>query len=314
MSGIRVYPIRMTRKEWHIGLFAIHECTHGCNYVLVKDRKNKRYKCKASEVCQNNETIDTTRCCTRKDNIENTIISVNNFDITNPCGIFGKLHMADNIVIPHNEFTMILNYPLCTMLKITVNGPIGDGFTLKEVLYAIKLSYEDIYAAEEQTATQYTYILVEECNNCTSIDIKEKLEQEQNTNNINNREELKLQETEQNCSICQDNMNITNNDLIKVNKCNHMFHKECLYNWIDTNGKTCPLCRCLLYDCNNCKGTGYVTTYHEGIVPPIEFRGNTRRQRTDGIYGIYDYYLEDLYINSLKYNNELRELHVSIQT
>ena len=59
MSGIRVYPIRMTRKEWHIGLFAIHECTHGCNYVLVKDRKNKRYKCKASEVCQNNETIDT---------------------------------------------------------------------------------------------------------------------------------------------------------------------------------------------------------------------------------------------------------------
>ena len=100
------------------------------------------------------------------------------------------------------------------------------------------------------------------------------------------------EESDEICSICLDD--IHNGLPVVPTKCGHNFHEKCLVEHCYIN-KTCPLCRCLLYDCNNCKGTGYITTYHEGIVPPVEFRGNTRRQRTDGIYGIYDYYLEDLF-------------------
>ena len=54
--------------------------------------------------------------------------------------------------------------------------------------------------------------------------------------------------------------------------------------------------------------------YYEGAVLPIQYRGTTLRDETDGIYGIYDFYLEDLYINDLIYNQETNELFVSVQT
>ena len=329
--SIRVYPIRMTRKEWHIGLYTIHDCTQGCNYRLVKDKKNKKFKFTVIVP----EFVDNDSKCGRNNNIENTIISVNNFDIRNPCGIFGKLYQADNIVIPHNEFTMILNFPFYTKLKITVNEPLGNGFTLKEILYAIKLSYQDIYTMEEQTATSHTYILVRKCKNCNSININKKLQQYNRITCKENQNDSSVDT----CSICKEDINFehsdieinnttsnllnkcdqdncTDNDtkLIKLDKCGHIFHEYCITKWVDSNGKTCPLCRKSLFECNECDGSGYKTVYYDGVVPPIEYRGTGPRLHTDGIYGIYDYYLEDLYISGLKYNSIDQELFVTIQT
>ena len=338
--SLRVYPIRMTRKEWHIGLYTIHDCTHGCNYSLIRDKKNNKYKFTVTVP----EFRDTNSKCSRHGNIENTIISINNFDIRNPCGIFGKLHLADDIVIPHNEFTMILNFPFYTKLKITVNEPLGNGFTLKEVLYAIKLSYQDIYTMEEQTATSHTYILVRQCTHCNSININKKLKQNNrityenlenhdnhdNNNTFNNgdicsicKEDIDFQHTEHQCIdntsdlstqcnnvSCQDDQT----RLIKLDACDHIFHEHCITRWVESNGKTCPLCRKSLFDCTECDGSGYKTVYYDGVVPPIEYRGTGPRLHTDGIYGIYDYYLEDLYISGLKYNSIDHELFVTIQT
>lgn len=306
--SLRVYPIRMTRKQWHIGLYTIHDCTQGCNYSLVKHKKKHTYKFKLKVINDANDHQN----CSRNKNIEHTIVSINNFDVHNPMGIFGKLHLADNIVIPHNEFTMILRFPFCTKLKITVNEPLGDGFTLKEVLYAIKLSYQDIYETEEQTATQNTYVLFKECLECNHIKIKQSLQNNSIVDDKNNNFT---------CSICKDNVapiseDVTNQStsIIKLDNCRHIFHEYCMHKWIDANGKTCPLCRNTLFECSQCDGSGYKTIYHEGVVPPIEYRGITPRLHTDGIYGIYDYYLEDLYVNGLKYNSEKRELFVNIQT
>jgi hypothetical protein len=328
----------MTRKEWHIGLYTIHDCTHGCNYSLIRDKKNNKYKFTVTVP----EFRDTNSKCSRHGNIENTIISVNNFDIRNPCGIFGKLHLADDIVIPHNEFTMILNFPFYTKLKITVNEPLGNGFTLKEVLYAIKLSYQDIYTMEEQSATSHTYILVRQCTHCNSININKKLKQNNrityenlenhdNNNTFNNngdicsicKEDIDFQHTEHQCiDNTSDLSTQCNNDscqddqarLIKLDACDHIFHEHCITRWVESNGKTCPLCRKSLFDCTECDGSGYKTVYYDGVVPPIEYRGTGPRLHTDGIYGIYDYYLEDLYISGLKYNSIDHELFVTIQT
>jgi len=102
--------------------------------------------------------------------------------------------------------------------------------------------------------------------------------------------------------------------IIKLGGCGHIFHKNCIDKWVESRGKTCPLCRAVLYNCDSCDGSGYKTIYHEGVVPPIEYRGIEPRQHTDGLYGIHDHYLEDLYVAGLKYNNEDRELFVFVQT
>ena len=291
--SIRVYPIRMTRKQWHIGLYTTHMCGGSCSYILEKDRKKKRYK--VVNVLEQE--------CKRNNTIEKTIVPIHNFDIRDPQGIFGKLHQADNIVIPQNEFTMILNFPFSTKLKITVNEPLGKGFTLKEVLYAIKLSYQDIYMTEDATSSSHMYILIRECEKCCPSNIKKNIKLIKQYHDNDQRE----------CSICKEVM-VKDDNFVKLDECSHSFHKKCLYQWIDSKGKTCPLCRKCLYDCDDCDGSGYKTIYHEGVVPPVEYRGIERRLHTDGLYGIYDYYLEDLYIHGLKYDNIKHELFVSIQT
>jgi len=303
--SIRVYPIRFTRKSWHIGLYTKHECNHSCNYTLIKDRNSKKFLCRTVGCdCQSEEPPD----CKRAENIENTIISIKDFDIRRPTGFLGPLHLANNIVIPQKEFFMILHFPMRSKLKITVNEPLGDGFTLKEVLYAIKLSYEDIYRTEDETSSSNMYIIMSKCHDCSHINLKKYINPEDF-----NKDKLTEDRTE--CAICKDELiNATDSQPVKLQECDHYFHKECIDNWIDANGKTCPLCRTSLKNCSECDATGYTAIYHEGVSLPQEYRGTEPRIHTNGVYGIYDYYLDDLYINSLDYNNETNELSVTIQT
>lgn len=46
------------------------------------------------------------------------------------------------------------------------------------------------------------------------------------------------------CNICLDELTYENPILITTTKCNHVFHRICLLNWILTNKiHTCPTCR-----------------------------------------------------------------------
>jgi len=217
---------------------------------------------------------------------------------------------------------MILQYPFSIKLKITVNDPLGDGFTLKEVLYAIKLSYQDIYETEERTSSNHMYILIRECTKCNIINVKRRIKENQSSNGLTDLILNPDNHDSHECSICKDYL-VDNSSalsttdgggIIKLGGCGHIFHENCIDQWVESNGKTCPLCRASLYNCDSCDGSGYKTIYHEGVVPPIEYRGIEPRQHTDGLYGIHDYYLEDLYVAGLKYNNDDRELFVSVQS
>lgn len=54
--------------------------------------------------------------------------------------------------------------------------------------------------------------------------------------------ELKLEnKCSENCSICQESYK--NEDNIVQLKCNHIFHKECLENWLLNYNCVCPICR-----------------------------------------------------------------------
>ncbi|WCJ26662.1 RING/U-box superfamily protein [Euphorbia peplus] len=51
------------------------------------------------------------------------------------------------------------------------------------------------------------------------------------------------------CSVCLDC--IENADEIReLCNCNHVFHKDCLDNWVDLGRITCPLCRSMLFPDN----------------------------------------------------------------
>jgi len=44
------------------------------------------------------------------------------------------------------------------------------------------------------------------------------------------------------CSVCIDNFDTTERDVVKLKNCYHIFHKECIDKWIKIN-RTCPICR-----------------------------------------------------------------------
>ena len=52
------------------------------------------------------------------------------------------------------------------------------------------------------------------------------------------------EEEETMCAICR--LDIQQNEIVrKINSCGHIFHHNCLDNWLKTN-HTCPICRCSL--------------------------------------------------------------------
>ena len=49
------------------------------------------------------------------------------------------------------------------------------------------------------------------------------------------------------CSVCKECINIDDN-IIKLNACNHIFHKNCIEPWVFSSHRTnCPLCRTEIY-------------------------------------------------------------------
>ena len=120
-----------------------------------------------------------------------------------------------------------------------------------------------------------------------------------------------LSETEKNkiCSICQDSINLT----ASILKCGHIFHENCIDRWVDSDGKNCPICRDNLYSCNSCNGYGFTILNYEGVVIPVNLRGNIlNRNHTDGIFGIYGHDFENLFLKSLFFDRINRRLYIGI--
>ena len=112
------------------------------------------------------------------------------------------------------------------------------------------------------------------------------------------------------CCICCNDYN-TDVDVSKL-KCNHIFHNTCIKTWLSTSG-TCPICRNNVFECDNCDGTGIIRYQYTGAVIPISERGiYLNRNTTDGLFGIREYDLEDLLIETLTYDRTKKRLYVNI--
>tara|TARA_B100002019_G_C21259649_1_gene595948 strand:+ start:1368 stop:2210 length:843 start_codon:yes stop_codon:yes gene_type:complete len=276
----RVYPIRLTRNSWNIPIYCNHICNNRCTNNL--DNDNNYFECH------------------RKNTIHIDKVKLSEYNQYQPYTLYGSLYNSDEIVIPNNNFTMIINFPLTRPAEVDVSSRMirnHDGFNLRELIFCISETYKSIYNDEELTSDPVRYTYKKRCNRCSISDILSKVQ------HVNNSSIEK-------CCVCLDN---TDKYVSKL-ECNHLFHTECLYNWIQKDNNTCPLCRKYIYNCSKCNGKIYKEYEAQNVVIPIEHRENPNRNTTTGIYGIYGYDYENLYLDQLFYDRIKKKLYIHIVT
>ena len=116
----------------------------------------------------------------------------------------------------------------------------------------IVITYVSSFEYSSESTTEHECVICCFDNNTNSENTKTNLNVTNTQNNSNNEENnlengaesLLINEEQQTTSI-NDNIfdeNSTDNIFIKLKKCNHVFHKQCILNWFKTKN-TCPICR-----------------------------------------------------------------------
>lgn len=67
-----------------------------------------------------------------------------------------KLDEPEQIVIPYERATLVIDYPLTTPATVQIHAPIPGGFTRAELVRTICEEYANVYDAEEGTAATST--------------------------------------------------------------------------------------------------------------------------------------------------------------
>jgi len=224
-----------------------------------------------------------------------TSVQLKFFDINNTVIGNEPLYKPKEIVIADTRFQVIVRYPLRNPVSFTMFAPSEYGFTRAQLIDSLQKIYEFVYREEERTATPIIYEYRETCPCCKDKD----------TNNF--LKNIKISNDEL-CSICYSKGGSHRVDL----PCGHNFHKKCILPWIQENN-TCPLCRSYVIQCEMCDGRSFISLTEENVVIPVEYRGTFRnRNTTDGVFGIWGYDFEDLYIEKLFYNREQKNLEIFI--
>lgn len=290
---VRVYPLRMSRKKWNIPIFVKHKCSEDCSKKLVRVNDTLHIE-------PNPNYNMTTHSCSRSEHIEKGGVPLTNFNVEQPQGTSGILHNPNEIVIPDKKISIFIDFPLTYPVEAIVNFE-HDNITRKELLHTISIIYKYIYTEEERTSPPILYKITQKCRYCKDIEIKTLISTPKNP------------KTDDTCSICLGNK--SNGEL----PCKHIFHKDCVEEWLSSENEdsginnSCPLCRKIVINCEQCQGRRQISEFYENVVIPLEHRGNCiNRNPTFGIFGIFGYDLEDLNIDNMKYDREKKKLYLSM--
>lgn len=281
----RIYPLRTSSIQWKIPLYSKHKCSDTCKLTYVTEQyhdttlmiivDNPRYK---DGKCDFSETFNPT------------IVKINDFSVNNPNAMDGELLYENQIVIPDTEIFIHVEFPVLRPKKVKVRSSDPLGFSLSRLLQTIQSVYKWVYSHEEQTSTIRTFTIEKECH-CVNV----------STNTTKNNLFKEEKNDDKECSICLDTQ--TENERV-IGKCNHLFHKTCIEQWMERGKETCPLCRSRLYQCDTCNNTKVIKTYYEGKVLPKELRSHSmNRHQTDGTFGVYGYDMDQLFMEDMIYNS-----------
>lgn len=281
----------MSRNYWKIPLYCHHDCTELCaNSIVIENDE-------ISFGVNPNYNEDTGQC-DYYNKLFPTNIHIASFDVSYPTGYYGKLYSPDLVVIPDHTFTIIAYFPFSDIVETVVHYT--KSTTLRELLSLVRNIYENMYEEEERTATAEPFSITQDCE-CISMDLE---------GIIDSCEVEYDDKDDTSCSICYATL-----DTSVVNmKCNHVFHKKCIMDWINKgNGNSCPLCRCAFNTCTTCDNTRVVSTVQDYIVLPPHLREFPQyRNTTNGVYGIHTCDLQSLYISNMIYNRVCKLLQLSI--
>ena len=276
-----MYPIRKSRPIWNYPFLKRHICNELCNATYeITDNIN-------------GVSINHEMGCIYPEKIEPMTIPILHIDEY----IFEMIERP--IDIP-KTVNVLIDFPLeKTFSKLVV---FEDTPTISQILHVFKKLYEEIYEEEEKTSTIKTFHLKKECTDC-KINFYD-------PNNITQYISKITQEIQ--CGIC---FETEDNELIRINKCNHIFHFNCIDRWYRTPNpqknedysNSCPYCRQTIIFCQTCSGTKKIDYTFVGTVPPYESlfisEDITNRFQTDGTYGIHGFYIEELLFKGFVYNS-----------
>lgn len=275
-----MYPIRTSRPVWCQPFVKNHSCSEMCNTQY--------------EITDNNIIrIVYQTGCLFPDKFEPVFIHISNHT--------SDIDYIDNKVnIPHTV-ECIIQYPMRNIFKHTHTFEPGD-IKMSDILRVFDQYYRSIYQEEEEKATSKEYQIQKDCPNCDD----EKYTEEYIHEHLSICES---ESEEEQCNICFE----SGSEIIKINRCQHVFHKECILKWFNTpkilNGEieqkksnTCPMCRQAIIYCSTCSSTGMIEEPFIGVVPPFDPEGEDDRPETDGPYHIHSLYYEELYFKGIMYD------------
>jgi len=221
-------------------------------------------------------------------------ISLFHYNIKNPQTIDGSLQYSSIEILSKNNVSIKCEFPLQNTVKANVSY--AKNINLKRIIHIIQKIYKHIYDIEEITCSPIEYTYHKQCSHCNDI-----------TKYMN----AYTPSSNEKCSICL--YYLSDNETSLLN-CGHYFHKHCLIQWCTYgNGKTCPICRKYISNCEECNGKQTLSITTEGKIIPKKYRDDENiRNDTNGIFKIYQYDLEKLFLKFIYVNNETSEIDICI--
>lgn len=270
-----MYPIRANRPMWSKCFFKQHTYTELCNteYELFD--------------CTFRFSFRTT--CLYPQNLEPINIHLSKYtdfiDIT--------------VNIP-TKVKLLFHHPFNTPI-LKEHTFESSPVLLSEIVKVFDTIYKELYIDEEEHTTEKTYELENPCLECKDEDYSIDYIDQYITNIENNCS----------CNICFEEFQSEDNPIIKINRCSHIYHKNCVLNWYNTPktltdgdqipySNSCPNCRKTIIYCQNCDGNLCNRETFVGKIPP--YVPSRVRVETDGPYGIHSFYYEDLMFKGIMYN------------
>lgn len=299
MKNSRIYPLRTASSIWKIKLYSKHICNDMCKFAYIQEDLPDRTS--LMFIVENPDYIDGK--CPFSMKLNPSSVQISTFNKIDPYTIDGELLFYNNIVIPDTQIYINISFPLkeSKNIRITSDDPLG--FSLSYLINKIKNVYKWVYEEEENTSSVKTFTIVDQCKQCNFGEVND-------SQIIMNSLSLITDISEEDkCSICLENLEGNTN---RKTSCNHTFHKECIYQWINNKKNTCPLCRKKLSDCPKKCSNGLIVTQYTGKIIPKNMRGILNRNQSDGVFGLYGYDFEDLFIDEMVYNRTTKVLYPKI--
>jgi hypothetical protein len=291
------YQFRSQRAWYQIPLYENHDCIESyCQWRTMAPDESGRIRFVRDPSIR-------TDTCPSTGVLSPTCISLEEYDPDDPRGLQGGLFGLDTYVIRECLITLCITMPLTVPAEMELRTSDPDGFTLRTLLKEIQRAYRYVYTREEEEATVQTWEFQRPC--MCLLDTS--------TQTLPTVSSDTLPEQHDPCAICYDPFE--ESTLYEL-PCHHRFHVACIDTWISRGrGRTCPLCRESLWQCNECNGTHIIQqSIESAVAPPLLQLGQSGESRntTDGPYGIHTFHLHELYIGSMIYNRFMRRLRVKV--